>query len=563
VLLTVRSFRPIVHGLLLFATLPFLAGCEKEGHNADAAHRRSVTPDSTARRGGRLVIGVQREPERLVEILSATATTHLVGNLIHGKFVKYDDELRLVPDIIETIPTVENGGISKDHLTYTYRLREGVRWHDGRPVTSADVKFTYEIIMDPKVNVESREGWDRIEAVETPDDRTVVFRLARPYPDFVGETFYDEAVLPKHLLEGERGDDFHLSAYHNAPVGCGPFIFKDWVRGSHLVVERNDDYFGEGPYLDEVVFKFVPDENTLLVQLKTGEIDVYDNANVSFLEQIHNMSGVAVYHTPSLMYEHLDLNLENPILADKRVRQALGFATNKRDIAEKVYRGLAEIAALDEHPSSRYFSSSAASGARFDQKEARRLLQDAGWVDTDGDGIRDKGGRPLVLTVSATSGNPDRERTEVVLRDQYRQVGVDLRIKNYSPSVLYGSYDDHGILKRGRFDIAMYAWLSSPEPATKQSLYGKENIPPSGQNHPRIRHDELTQLLDRGANELDPERRVEIYYQVADILVDEVPVIPLFWYTSVDVGTKRLHNFRPNPTQSADTWNANTWYVAD
>ncbi|UCG52195.1 MAG: peptide ABC transporter substrate-binding protein [Candidatus Latescibacterota bacterium] len=512
-------------------------------------------------RGGRVTIGVQQEPEKLSEILSATAINNLVCNLIFSKFVKYDDQLRLVPDIIETIPTVQNGGISEDYLTYTYKLRQDARWHDGKPVTAEDVKFTFGVIMDPRVNVESREGWDAVGSVETPDSKTVVFRLKHTFPDFVSETFFDESVLPKHLLSGETGEKFNTSPFHREPVGSGPFKFKEWVPGSHLTVTRSNTYYGDGPYLDEVVFKFIPSENTLLVQLKTGEIDLYDNADVSFLDQLKTIPGVAVHMTPTMMYEHLDLNMENEILRDRRVRQALSLATDKEAIAKIVYNGLVHVAPLDEYPSSKYYNSDVAAALEFNQLRARQLLRDAGWVDEDGDGILEKNGRDLTLTICTTAGRINREQTELVLKNQYREVGIDLKIKNYNSTVLYGSYEENGILKRGEFDLALYAWLSSPEPATKEDLYSSRTVPPNGQNHSRIQHAELTELLALGSNEIDEERRIRIYHDIAEILVEEVPVIPLFWYTAVDACTGRLKNYRPNPTQSADTWNANTWYL--
>ncbi len=560
-----RLARAVLCGSLLYAL-----GC---GGGSDTRAKKDDTTDSTAQRaagessprrgGGRLTIGVQQEPERLSEILNATAVNNLVCNLIFSKFVKYDDELHLVPDLIEAIPTMENGGVSPDHLAYTYTLKSGVRWHDGVPLTSADVAFTFEVIMDPKVNVESREGWDAIAAVETPDERTVVFRLKRPFPDFVSEMFFDESVLPKHILEAERGEAFNQSRFHMAPVGSGPFVFKEWESGSYLILARNDAYYGGGPFLDEIVFKFIPDENALLIQLKTGEIDLYDNADVSFLGQIKSIPGVSVTLTPTMMYEHIDLNTENEILRDARVRQALSFATKREGIARIAYDGLVTPALVDEYPSSKYFSAAAAGRVTYDPLKARRLLRDAGWADSDGDGILEKDGRDLVLTISTTAGRLNREKTELVLKDQYKEVGIDLKVKNYNPTVFAGSYEENGILKRGRFDLALYAWLSSPEPATKEDLYSLRTIPPEGQNHPRIRNERLTALLEQGAHETDERRRVEIYHEIADILVDEVPVIPLFWHTAVDACTRRLHNYKPNPTQSADTWNANTWYLAD
>jgi peptide/nickel transport system substrate-binding protein len=550
------------------ALLVVITGCGsdraggKDDRGSGAGEERGGVAAGAPVKGGRITIGVQEEPERLSEILNATAANNLICGLVFSRFVKYDDGLRLVPDLIEEIPTVENGGISPDHLTYTYRLRAGARWHDGAPVTSADVAFTCRVITDPAVNAESREGWDAIASVETPDERTVVFRLAKTFPDFVSEIFFDEPVLPEHVLRDETGDAFHRSSFHFAPVGSGAFRFREWKSGSHISLSRNDDYYGEGPYLDEIVFKFVPDENALLIQMETGEIDVYDNAGASFVSRLRAIPGVEVHLTPTMMYEHIDLNTENEILSDRRVRQAIAFATDRKAIVDLVYDGLAEPAPLDEYPASKYYNEEAAASVRYDPTSARRLLRDAGWADTDGDGILEKNGRDLALTVSATAGRLNRERTEVVLRDQYREVGIDLSVRNHNPTVFAGSYEEGGVLKTGKFDLALYAWLSSPEPATKKDLYSISTIPPVGQNHPRIRNERLTALLEQGSAETDGALRVRVYREIAAILVEEAPVIPLFWYTAVDAHTRRLVNYKPNPTQSSDTWNANTWYLA-
>jgi peptide/nickel transport system substrate-binding protein len=475
--------------------------------------------------------------------------------------VKYDDTFQLIPDLLTEIPTIENGGISPDYRTFTYHLRADARWHDGVPVTSRDARFTCEIIMDPKVNVESREGWDVVESVDTPDDHTIVFHLKRSYPDFVTETFYDESVLPEHLLKRSRGELFHSATFHHAPVGSGPFKFESWTSGSHLTLVANPDYYGDGPYLDQIIFKFVPTENALLVQLKTGEIDMFDNANINFISQLEAIQGVKVYRTPMLMYEHLDLNTEHPVLRDRRVRRALSYATNKQEIADRIYNGLVKVTALDEFEATSYYAPEAAARATYEPAKARRLLLEAGWKDTDGDGICDRDGQPLKLSITASAGQPNRERTELVLRDQWRQVGIDLELANFSPTVLYGTYEDGGILKRGKFDVAMYAWLSSPAPSRREALYASTSIPPYGQNHPRFVSAELTSLLEQGSTESDAAKRDEVYRRVQEILVDEAPVIPLFWYTAIDPVTTRLKNFRPNATQSADTWNAAQWYL--
>lgn len=546
--------------LILPAFLIACASGEKQAARDNGSTAHGDTAAGPAH-GGRLIIGVQQEPEMLSEILNSMATNNMVCNLVFSKFVKYDDQFRLTPDLITEIPSVENGGVSPDHRTYTYHLRTDARWHDGKPVTSGDARFTYEVIMDPKVNVESREGWDVVESVETPDEHTIVFRLKRPYPDFVSETFSDESVLPEHLLSANRGENFHSAKFHHAPIGSGPFKFESWTAGSHLTLVANPDYYGEGPYLEQIIFKFVPTENALLVQLKTGEIDMFDNANINFIGQLERIPGVRVYQTPMLMYEHLDMNTEHPVLKDRRVRRALSYATNKQEIADRIYNGLVKVAALDEFDASSYYSHEAAARAVYDLAKARRLLLEAGWKDTDGDGLVDRDGKPLKLMISASAGQPNRERTELVLRDQWRQVGIDLELGNFSPTVLYGTYEDGGILKRGKFDVAMYAWLSSPAPSRREALYASTSVPPYGQNHPRFIHEELTRLLERGSTESDAAARDNVYRRVQEILVDEAPVVPLFWYTAIDPVTTRLQNFRPNATQSADTWNAARWYL--
>src|SRR5262249_6219951 len=318
--------------LVVLACFLTACGSSQKQASRDAGGTALHDTTSTPVHGGRFIIGVQHEPEMPSRILNSKATNNMVCNLLFSKFVKYDDHFKLVPDLITRIPTVENGGISADHRTYTYHLRPNVRWHDGVPLTSKDAKFTYEIIMDPKVQVESREGWDEVASCDTPDDTTIVFHLKQPYPDFVSETFYDESVLPEHLLKNSRGELFHSAPFHHAPVGSGPFKFDSWVPGSHLTLVANHDYYGEGPYLDQIIFKFVPNENALLVQLKTGEVDMFDNANINFMSQLNDIAGIHVYKTPMLMYEHLDFNTENPILKDVRVRRALSYATDKQEI---------------------------------------------------------------------------------------------------------------------------------------------------------------------------------------------------------------------------------------
>jgi peptide/nickel transport system substrate-binding protein len=520
---------------------------------------QAVASGGAARHGGTLVIGMQQEPEVLCEALNTMVSVVYACNLIFSKFVKHDERMELVPDLITEIPTVENGGISDDYLTYTYHLRPEARWHDGEPVTSADVEFTYRLMMHPDINVETRQGWDIITAVETPDPHTVVFHLGEVYANFAGDCFYDESVLPRHLLEEALGPDFTGAAFHRHPIGSGPFIFHEWAAGSHITVLANPDYYGDGPYLDAITLRFIPDGNALLIELETGGVMGIDNAPNALIDAAESIDGLRVYRNAALFNEHLDLNCTGPILSDRRVRRALALGTDRTELSEKIYDGVWVPAFGDEHPNSPFYVDAPRTLNAYDPEAAARLLHEAGWVDRDGDGIREKDGTMLRLSISTTTGRLNRERTEMVLRDQYRRIGVDLVVENHHPTVMFGSYDDGGVLKRGTFDIALYAMLTPPDPSTKEGSYSARFMPPAGQNYPRIDHPRLTELLARGSATVEFAERKRIYDEVAGIVATEVPIIPLLWVTQCDAMPARLVGYRPNPTQSGDTWNAAEW----
>jgi peptide/nickel transport system substrate-binding protein len=418
-------------------------------------------------------------------------------------------------------------------------------------------------MMHPDINVETRQGWDVIDRVERPDSFTVVFHLNEIYANFVGDCFYDESVLPRHLLGEHLGSGFQTAAFHRKPVGSGPFIVDEWSSGSHIRLIGNRDYYGAGPYLDEIIIKFVPEGNALVLQLETGEIMGIDNAPNTLLGVLHRVPDVAVHRNPALFNEHLDLNCENEILSDRRVRRALAIAVDRDELSGKIYDGVWLPAYCDEHPNSPYYSDYGRGVNTFDPGRASELLDEAGWIDRDGDGIRDMGDRRLELSITTTTGNLNRERTEVLLQEQYRRIGVDLEIRNFHPTVMFASLDEGGILKNGRFDIALYAFLTPPDPSTKEGSYSARFLPPVGQNYSRIRHELLTELLSEGSRTVEFERRKLIYDEVQRLVADEAPIVPLLWVTQLDAMPQNLRNYKPNPTQSGDTWNASEWWLEE
>ncbi len=544
--------------IFLISILILFSGCA--GNDDVEGEVKQSETNRRNRMGGTLVIGMQQEPEILNESISSMLSGIYVCNLIFSKFVKHNDKMELVPDLITEIPTVKNGGISEDYLTYTYHLRKNARWHDGKPVTSDDVRFTYEVMTNPEINVSTRQGWDVIESVDTPDPYTVVFHMSEVYTNFVGDCFYDESVLPRHLLDEFADNDFISADFHKYPVGSGPFVFDEWKAGSYIVLKANRDYYHEGPYLDTIIIKFILDGNSLMFQLESGEIMGADNVPNAFLEIVSEIEKIKIYKTPALFLEHLDLNCGRLFLSDNRVRRALSLAINREEISEKIYKGLWLPAYSDEHPDSPFHTGFGRKFNGYNPELARTLLEEAGWRDKNGDGIREKDGRELRLEISTVTGRANRKRTEVVLAKQLGEIGVKLKIKNYHPSVLFAGFDDGGILSGGKYDLALYAFMAPPDPSTKETSYSEDFLPPTGQNYSRFRNDTLTHLLSLGSSAVSFNRRKELYSEIMEILAIEVPVIPLLWITQVDVMPAAMKNYRPNPTQSGDTWNANMWW---
>lgn len=544
---------------LVTSLLPALALAAGSCRPADRA-TRAEPPRSRA--ANRIVVGMQQEPDKLNTMLNSMVAGTYINQTVHGYFAKYDDTMELVPELITEIPTVENGGISPDGLTVSYRLRDGVRWHDGTPFTSADVSFTAEAILDPRHEMESRLPYDRIARVETPDPLTVVFHLREPYAPFVSELLVTNHLMPRHLLAEHVGTEFSKAPQHRAPVGVGPFRFDEWVTGSHLTVVRNDDYFRGPPGLDAITFRFIPDVNSLYLAFQAGEIDLLDNAEPDKHDRLRGMPGVDVHVTPALMWEHLDMNLEDPILSDRSVRQAVQLAIDREEISEQVYGGHWPPAHGDVSPSLPWFNPEVERIVRHDPEQARRLLDDAGWRVGE-DGIRAKEGRRLTLSVSTTAGRQLRELTEQVLQQHLARVGIELEIENHNATAFFAPHESNGVLKRGRFQLGMYAWITSPDP-TRHSLYHSSQIPPpSGQNHPRYSSERMDALLEEGLRTIDPVRRKAIYDEVQAVLARDVPMTPLVWRADIDATTSRFRNYRPNPTQIGDTWNAWEWALAD
>lgn len=528
-------------------------------------------PDPPAATGGTVTIGLFQEPDNLNPMFAVQTASRVVRDMTLEGLLDADPDGNYVPVLAEEVPTAENGGISEDGLTITYRLRDGVTWSDGHPLTSRDVQFTWEAIMDPGNAVTSTAGYDKIASIDTPDDQTVVITFNELFAPALSLFSIPDAVLPAHVLEGE---DIGSSAFNRTPEGSGPFVVTEWNSGDSIVMDRNPNFREEGkPILDRVVFSIIPDQQVGAARIRAGEIDILWNLDESLIPEFQNVEGIDLQVTPSSNIEYLGLNLNDrddpsapdALFGDKQVRDALAMAIDRTPIINDLLLGMTEAAT-----SPIGLGWAAPQGLElpaYDPEGAKALLEEAGWVDSDGDGVREKDGVPLSMEISTPAGQQVRELTEQILQQQFAEVGAELVINNVPAATLFGSWEENGKLKRGDFDIVMDTWGADLDPdAFLSILFTSEMIPSDanngdGWNFFGIDDAELDAAIATGGSTLDLEQRKAAYRVAVERILDAGVYIPLYKRSLIDAFSSRVEGEQPNPWAQF-TWNAAEWSVA-
>lgn len=533
--------------ICLVITAVIVAGCSKKSDPSQ------TQPAKQLQRGGQLIYGTLQEPNTLNPLLSDLMATAEVGRLVFSGLVTSDDKGQWMPDLAVEVPTLQNGGVSADGLTVTYKLRSGVTWHDGVPFSAEDVRFTWNLIMNGQNKVVSQEGYNFISAIDIPDNQTVVVRFKEYYAPYL--TLFS-TILPKHKLEGIQ--DLNKASFNRMPIGTGPFKFKEWRIAESISFEANGAYFQGRPALDAILYKIIPDTNILLTQLKSGDIDLVTNIVPAQLEQFKAVANVKTMITPSMVWEHLDFNLDNSLFQDVRVRQAIQLGVDRQALVATTLRNVAGVALTDQPPFSWAYNGNVKLGGR-DVNAAKELLSQAGWLPGT-DGICAKEGRKLTFTLVTTNGNKMREAVAQQLAQQLKDIGILLQVQYVD---VPGFFAD--VLKNRRFEAAMYAWVAGIDPENSR-LWHSKYIPGrvngfDGQNYSGWRNPEIDKLTEQGKMTVDMEQRKQIYYRIQEVMVQEVPVIPLYYRATIDVVKNNIANYRPNPTPAGNFWNAWQWGI--
>ncbi|CUH95569.1 putative secreted protein [Propionispora sp. 2/2-37] len=543
-----RYFYKLILVSIMVAAL-FTTGCAKP--EEPGAQQKPGAMQGKIKAGGQLTYGSLQEPNTLNPLLSDLLSVSEVSSLIFNGLLITNEKGEWLPDLAVAVPSVQNGGVSRDGLTITYKLREGVTWHDGAPFTAEDVKFTWQMIMNPKVNVVSREGYNKIAAIDTPDASTVIVRFKEAYASYLNLFPF---ILPKHILENVP--DINKAEFNRAPIGTGPFKLKEWRMAEAIFLEANPQFFRGKPLLDEIEYKVIPEFNLLLSQLKSGEIDIACNIDFLQLDQIKAIEGVKVVIVPNMIWEHMDFNLDNELFQDVKVRQAIALGIDRQAITTQILKGTAVPAAGDQPPISWAYNPAAVPAGR-DVDKARQLLTEAGWQPGP-EGIFAKGQKRLRFSLAVPLEDKTREAVAQMIAQELQELGIAVEVRPVEKGVFFSD-----MLKNRRFETALYAWFGGNDP-DNISLWNSKYIPSrnngyTGQNYPGWRNAEVDALTGQALHTLDIETRKQAYFRIQDILSQEYPVVPLYYHTNIDVIRNNLENYKANPTLAGSLWNAWEW----
>jgi len=519
-------------------------------------------------RGGAAVIGTPQEPGLLNPLLASSSIEDAISSFTVEGLVQVDDQGNYVPVLAEALPEV-----SEDGLLLTYKIKPDLKFSNGDPFTCADVQFTVEAILSD-LSGASTSGYNRIDAVECPDDLTVEVYLSEVYAPYLRLFSY---IIPRGAGDLAALDTWE---FNRAPVGTGPWIVKEWVAGDYIEFMPNPNYRETGkPYLDSMIVKILPSREVGMQLLGTGEIKALWDITEADFPALDSMAAQGVSYAGAqtgenelLLFNFADPAVDappdaaanpHPVLADVKVREALQLAIDKQEIVDTLLYGNVNVGTT-VIPNGAFACPQPPS--EFSVEKANALLDEVGWTK-GADGIREKDGAKLELKISTTSGNLLREQTQQVLVEMLKAIGVSLIIENVPSDVLFAGWDSNGMRKHGQFDILLYTTgpFLDPDSHLYQN-YHSANIPTAdnegaGSNYSRYVNADVDAWIDEAAAITDVEQRRALYCQVAAQINKDLPRAFLYERLLLSGYRTELQNFKVSPGPSDFSWGAADWWL--
>ncbi len=556
---------------LLLILLLAVAGC--------AAPTTGTDTDDAAAGGGQAVLIIPEEPATLNPYLAVAAIVEQVSDatVVGLSYVDADGEFQ--PELAQEIPTIANGGVSEDFLTVTWTLRPDLLWSDGEPITSADIVCTWEAITNPDSGNVLSTGMDLIESIDTPDELTAVLTYSEVNSAYPVQ--FANGLFPCHAIGAP--EEMETWEWNRDPVAAGPYVVSEWNSGENIVMERNPNYYEEGkPSIDRLIFAVVPDPGAQMAMMIQGEGDIHLWPGATLEDYNAQTEGVAsLAEIPGQWNMALRFNLSqpfdddpgaeppHPFLGDLRVRQAIAYATDYETITTDVNEGTSPAVSPFEYG---WYQCDIERPYAYDPDMARQLLDEAGFVDTDGDGIREcqgcqyaEEGAKLSLQLEGYTNFQPLVQLEEALVEMWKQVGIDATIQNDDFSIIFGSYADGAPRKTGNFDILVYDASLPIEPhATIANSFHSSAIPtadnPAGANYMRWINAEADAAIETAGSTVDIDVRRAAYCDLAELIATDLPELHLYLFTEGYGASDRISGYEVSIWGSM-TWDVENWVL--
>jgi peptide/nickel transport system substrate-binding protein len=514
-----------------------------------------------------LKIGITQEFESLNPMIGTMAATTYMANLTLRSMVILTPDGKWVPQLAKKIPSLENGGAKlveangKKGMVATWELIDA-KWGDGEPMTCNDIKFTWQAGLNPMVSVGSRDAYQNIKEItwdaKTPRKCVVTYEKAKwdfyrempgPMPAHIEQKIMDKFGAQK---EGYDQNSEYNKNPTNPGLYNGPYIVSELKLGSHIAFAQNPHFSGKKPAIKKVIFKLIPDTGTLEANLRSGTIDMVSPLGFAFDQALGFEKKIKtdnlpyqIIFKPGVTYEHIDFNLDNPILKDVKVRQAMITALNREEMTKAIFAGKQKTALHNFSPMDPWYTEDPKKITvyNYSRRDAAKLLDEAGWK-LGKDNFRYKDGKKLSLQFMTTAGNKTRETVQALLQSQWKAVGIEVIIKNEPARVFFGET----VKKRNFGGLAMYAWISAPESTPRSTLHSS-NIPSeknsySGQNQMGWSNPKVDSLLDQMDVEFKADKRKKLAQEIIKEYTADAPVIPLYYRSEIAVIPKNMTGFR-------------------
>lgn len=529
-------------------------------------------------------IGISQEFENFNPLISSMMSTTLMSRMALRGLVTMDADAKWIPVLAKEIPTLENKKAQiktingKKHMVAEWEILDTASWGDGTPVTCGDFAMSIKIAESANVSVADKETYTQVQKIDidpkNPKKCTFTYDKDR-WDYYMLGTFMpvpkhlEEPVFKKHgsQKEGYEKNSLYSKDPTNPGLYNGPYVVSEIQLGDHVTFIPNAKFQGEAPKIKKVIYKLIPNTGTMEANLRSGTIDMISTLGLALDQALafekkvkEEKLSYEVLFQPSTVYEHIDLNLDNPSLKDVKVRKALLYSINKDDLVNALFEGKQRPALHLVTPKDPWFTDdpNKITIYKYNKREAERLLDEAGWkMGTDG--IRSKDGKKLSFTIMSTAGNKTRELVQVYLQNQWKQVGIQVEAKNEPARVFFGE-----TTKKRKFDsMALFAWVSSPESSPKGTLHSTK-IPSakngySGQNQMGWINKAVDQLTEDLEHEQSHEKRIGLVHQILKHYTDEVPVLPLYYRSDVAVIPNQLKNYKLTGHQFPETNEAEKW----